>query len=233
MLHLFFFTSSYYTINMTYLGILFDLDGTLLDTIEDIKSAMNKVLAKHGFPLHSAQDYRNMVGWGLRELVRLALPRQYASDEKVRQCVEEMKIHYAENPVEKTKPYPGINRMLDLLFRENIKLGILSNKIDGIVKQVIASVFPERGFHSVRGLMEEIPRKPDPAGALLAAEEMGVHPEKILYIGDSDVDMKTAKAAGMFPAGVDWGYRSSGILRNHGAEVVFSDPMEIPEYIRK
>lgn len=217
---------------MKYLGILFDLDGTLLDTIDDIETAMNRVLSDHGFPLHSAGEYREMVGWGLTELVRRALPKEYSVDNKIRQCSEDMKRYYAEKPVERTKPFPGIVPMLDALSEMDVKIGILSNKADSIVEQVVDKVFPDRRFHSVRGLRDDVPRKPDPAGAFHGAREMEADPRHILYIGDSDVDMETAINAGMFPAGVSWGYRSPEMLLRHGAEIIFDTPEEITEFIK-
>jgi phosphoglycolate phosphatase len=193
---------------------------------------MNRVLSVHGFPLHTAEEYREMVGWGLTELVRRALPKEYATEKKIRQCSADMKRYYAETPVEKTKPFPGIESMLDTLSAMDVKLAILSNKADSIVKQVVEKIFPDRQFDSVRGLRDDVPRKPDPAGAFHAAREMEIEPEQILYIGDSDVDMETAINAGMFPAGVSWGYRSPEMLRRHGAEVIFETPEEIPGNIK-
>jgi phosphoglycolate phosphatase len=214
-------------------AVLFDLDGTLIDTIEDIATAMNRVLRSHGFPLFDAQAYRRMVGWGTRGLVERALPAENRDPSLVDQCVKEMVDAYHENPVEKTQPYPNIPELLCILSEKRIPYAVLTNKTDPIAHVVIEQLFDYEQFAFIRGSQPNQPTKPDPRAALEVAAHMQYLPSEVCYVGDSDIDVQTACAAGMYPVGVSWGYRTRDELQEAGAKIILDDPLELVEYVSK
>lgn len=208
-------------------AIIFDLDGTLLDTLEDIANSMNTVLVKHGFPTHSVDDYRYLVGDGAAVLVSRVLPEEKRNDETIKNLLKEFRKEYSYNCNVTTKPYDGVHEMLDALTAHGIKLTILSNKPDDFTKLCVTEFLPNWNFDIVFGLREGIPRKPDPTGALQIAGHLNIPPAHILIVGDTSVDMKTAVAAGMFSVGVLWGFRSQEELLNNGAQALIQRPQEI------
>ena len=210
-----------------YKAILFDLDGTLLNTLEDICDSMNYVLKKRGFPAYNLDAYRYFVGEGAAMLVAKTLPEDERNDETIHECHEAFKEHYAHNWNVKTKPYNGVPEMLDAITKRDHKLAILSNKPHDFTKQCVANLLPQWDFDVIFGLRDSIPRKPDPAGALLIAERLNVTPSRFLYAGDTLIDMKTAVAAGMFPVGVRWGFRPVEELLENGARAILNHPLEI------
>lgn len=216
---------------MKFKAVIFDLDGTLLDTIEDIGDSMNNVLEKNGLPVHDAESYKYFVGNGMRELVRLALPEDKRSESFIDDRLREMQAQYASGWAAKTRPYPGIGQMLDIMVEKDVKLSILSNKPDGFSKQVVDKLLPGWNFHPVFGERQGIPKKPDPSGALEIAEILGLEPGECLYAGDSGVDMKTAKAAGMYAVGVLWGFRKADELLQNGADILVAEPVDIVELL--
>ena len=209
-------------------AIIFDLDGTLADTLEDLADVTNAVLADYGFPGHAVEAYRDMVGWGLTNLIERALPEGRGSDETVKALAAELLRRYTREPVIKTRPYSGISEMLDELERGGIPVSVLTNKADPVARRVVELILPGKRFSVVRGAVDGTPKKPDPRSALEIAETMGVPPEKILFIGDSTVDMHTARGAGMIPVGVSWGFRPPEELLREGAELIVEEPREIP-----
>lgn len=208
-------------------AVIFDLDGTLLNTLPDIARAINGVLRRHGFPEHREESYRGMVGWGLFEAMRLALPEGNRSDEEVLPLAEALTEEYRRNPVVNTVPYQGIPTLLDSLTDRGIEMSILSNKHHETAVEVVGTILDRWSFTVVQGFRDDVPGKPDPAGALMIAEQMGVQPGQVLYVGDSGVDMKTAVAAGMYPAGVLWGFKPREEIEEAGAQLLVSDPEEI------
>ncbi len=206
-------------------ALLFDLDGTLLNTIDDLADSANYVLDKLGFPLHTTQQYKYFVGNGIPKLIERCLPhdKQEYKEQALKMFIE----HYALHSEDKTAPYDGIKPMLERACEMGFKLGVITNKQHKIAKEVIAHYFPEIRFDYVRGLDDSIKAKPDPAGALEAAEMMGVAPENVLYIGDSSVDMQTAENAGFTSCGVLWGFRTREELCESGADFIVSAPDEI------
>jgi len=212
-------------------AVLFDLDGTLVDTIKDIALAMNTVLKNHGFPQHEPEEYKMMVGWGTRELAVRALPPDEHSQQLADECAGEMIRLYNENPVVHTKPYPHIPELVCALSEKHILKGILTNKTDEIAHLVVKKLFDYNQFAIVRGAKPDVPAKPDPAAALHLAEIMGYTPGDILYVGDSAVDVETAKRAGMIPVAVSWGFRGSDELLEQGAEILIHDPLDLLSYV--
>lgn len=214
-----------------YKAIIFDLDGTLIDSLEDIADSMNIVLNKNGYPPHSYDDYRYLVGSGARKLVSSALPEERREDGHVDECHNLFKEIYNKNWDVKTRPYPGITEMLGGIAKLGIKTSVLSNKPDDFTKRCVKKFLPDILFEIVLGMRDNIPPKPDPAAALEIAAELEISPEKFLYIGDTAIDMKTANSAGMSAVGVLWGFRSREELIANGAKALAANPMEILDLI--
>ncbi|MBN2029334.1 HAD family hydrolase [bacterium] len=214
-------------------GIIFDLDGTLLDTLEDIANSANSVLASHQFPTHSLHDYRYFVGSGSVELIKRILPEDQRTDDMIRKCTHEFFETYDQYWNINTRPYVGITQLLRELKVRRLKLAVLSNKPDKFTQISIQEWFPENTFDIILGQSNKIPRKPDPAGAFQIAKALSISPAHFLYIGDTNTDMQTATAAGMFPVGVLWGFRSQEELENNGAKALVNHPKEILTLLNK
>ncbi len=207
-------------------GAIFDLDGTLLDTLADIADSMNRVLEDMGFPTHPRDDYRYFVGDGMSQLVKRVLPPGTSHD-LARICREKMMQEYARSWACKTRPYDGIEKMLAFLNDKNLPLAVLSNKPDEFTVRMCRHFFRRFNFAIVRGFVDGIPRKPDPTGAIDIAKKIGLPPERFLYLGDTATDMKCACGAGMIAAGVLWGFRDEDELRRNGASHILRHPMDI------
>lgn len=212
---------------MFFKAVLFDLDGTLLDTLEDLGDAVNRVLAAKGFPAHNLEAYRSFIGNGAAMLITRALPEDKRNDATIHACLEAYREDYGQNWNVKTKVYDGIPQMLDELTARGLKLAVLSNKPHEFAKRCVIDLLPNWTFDVVLGQRDGIPLKPDPAGALEAAASLNIPPGEFLYLGDSAVDMETAIAAGMFPVGVLWGFHSMEELQESGAQVLIGRPLEI------
>ncbi len=212
---------------MKFKAVIFDLDGTLLDTLEDIASAMNRVLERQGSPIHDVASYRHFVGEGVRTLITRVLPEEKRYNEHVDRCIEEFRKEYALTWNVKTKAYDGVPEMLDELTSLRLMLAVLSNKPNDFTKKCVDELLPQWNFDVVLGYHDGILPKPDPEGALLVAETLGVQPAQVLYLGDTSVDMQTATAAGMLPVGALWGFRSLNELQSSGAKAVIKRPQDI------
>lgn len=203
---------------------LFDLDGTLTNTLNDIANAMNRSLRLHGLQEFSVNDYRYLVGDGIRKLAERACRGQTELEDSVRQ---EYQAYYREHAQEQTTPYDGVNDMLTALRQQGIRLAVFSNKPHADTCAVVARYFPEVEFEAVRGQIEGTPVKPDPAGALAIAEEMGLKPDEFIYLGDTATDMQCAVNAGMRPIGVLWGFRTAAELLESGAQALIEHPSQL------
>ena len=212
---------------MRFKAVLFDLDGTLLDTLKDIGNAANRVLAGKGFPPHALDAYRYFVGDGTAMLINRALPEEKRNDDVIRACLTEFLEDYGRNWNVKTLPYEGIPEILDALNDRGLKMAILSNKPHEFTKQCATELLSNWNFDVVIGQRNGVPPKPDPAGALEVAKRLNIPPADFLYIGDSGVDMKTAVVSGMFPVGVLWGFRSMEELKDNGSLALVDRPSEI------
>ncbi len=208
-------------------AVLFDLDGTLLDTLNDIAGAMNLVLARRGLKQHPLPAYRNFVGDGAEMLVRRTLQHENPSDAMVRQCIADFKAAYTETWNICTKPYPGITGLLDLLAEKEIPAAVLSNKPHEFTVRCVETFLPRWHFCAVLGEHPGRPCKPDPAGALEAARLLHTAPQEICYLGDTNTDMQTAISAGMLPVGVRWGFRPASELLAAGARHLIEAPAEL------
>ena len=205
---------------------LWDLDGTLLYTLEDLGDSLNEVLAEEGLPGHDYDDYKLMVGNGQRLLVIRALPEGLRNSEKAGHIYRKFILRYRANQCRKTRPYPGVKELLQNLKARGCRLAVLSNKNQANTTAVVEHYFPGL-FEEAWGLSPERPAKPDPTSALALAEIMCLSPNRFLYLGDSAVDMKTARLSGMWPVGVTWGYRGRQELVAAGAALIIDSPAEL------
>ena len=212
-------------------AVLFDLDGTLLDTLRDIADAMNVVLARHGFPTHPAELYRQFVGEGVTTLASRVLPADGCEPERIEQYVTEFRQVYGQNWNVHTRPYAGILPLLDRLWTARVPMAVLSNKPDEFTQKCVRHYLPQERFAAVWGQRETHPRKPDPAVAQEIARELGLPPAQFLFLGDSAVDMETARRAGMHPIGAAWGFRSRQELHDGGAAMILDHPLQLLDAI--
>jgi phosphoglycolate phosphatase len=214
-------------VGMGYSGVIFDLDGTLLNTLDDLANSMNNVLKEHGFPPHAVAKYRYFVCNGLEKLVQRALPPETQDQKMVELCVLELEKEYGERWQELTRPYEGIDELVDQLASMEIRISVLSNKPDQFTKIIIDKYFGLNHFNYVIGSRIGIPKKPDPFSALEIARLSKISPSDYLYLGDSGVDMKTANAAGMYAVGATWGFREVDELLENGSKALISSPLEL------
>jgi phosphoglycolate phosphatase len=209
---------------------IFDLDGTLVDSLADIAAAMNHSLTQHGLPLHSIDEYRHFVGEGVMVLVRRALPAD--REELHASVLAAYRAYYAEHLFDQTYVFPGIPGVLSQLAAENVRLAVLSNKADAFTRRLVEGLLPGVPFTSIYGERSGVPRKPDPTAALAVAAELGVAPGDCAFVGDTAVDMNTARNAGMYSIGVTWGFRSPEELRTHGARALATPADELLAALR-
>jgi phosphoglycolate phosphatase len=208
-------------------GVIFDLDGTLLNTIDDMANSMNFVLKTHGFPVHEVEKYRYFVGNGMKKMVERALPVEIRDDKMIKLCLKEFKNEYNKRWHEYTKPYSGINELVDKLHSMGISISVLSNKADDFTRLIIYEFFGKECFDIVLGARKGIPKKPSPQAALEISRILKIHPWEYLYLGDSGVDMDTAVNAGMYPVGAAWGFREESELLENGAKILLKNPVEL------
>ena len=214
---------------MTKRYAIFDLDGTLLDTLDDLTDSMNYMLGKHNFPLRTRDEVRNFVGNGVRKLVERAVPPEYKADEEfIDKFYDDFSLYYNSHSDIKTSPYPGTLGMLDKLLHSGFDIAIVSNKIDSAVKSLSAKFFGER-IKSAIGEKPSIRHKPEPDMVFMAMEEMGADKENSIYIGDSEVDIQTAKNAGIPCISVLWGFKDRKFLEDSGAMAIVESMEELGE----
>ena len=210
---------------MPHTAALFDLDGTLLDTLGDLADAANHALTAVGRPTYPVQDYRQLVGQGLRQLFIDALGPHHAH--LADNAIAHHRRYYAQHRFDTTQPYPGIVPMLHACAERGLRLGVLSNKPDDATQDVVARYFPDVPWSFVRGHRAGTNLKPDPHAAIEAIQTLGVPAPQWLYIGDTAVDMQTGRAAGMTTVGVAWGFREVDELWAHGADAVIDEPAQL------
>jgi len=212
---------------MTARALIFDLDGTLLDTLADLADSGNAALAALGLPEHPQDAYRYFVGLGIEELVVRMLPENRRDDATVQQALARVGVEYKQRWRDKTRAYPGIPELLETLRGRGLPVCVLSNKPQHYTEITVEAFFPGRPFTHVRGARPEVPNKPHPAGALALATELGLSPGRVVFVGDSATDMKTARGAGMLPVGVLWGFRDEAELTKNGAAHLIARPDEL------
>ncbi|MFW5757228.1 MAG: HAD family hydrolase [Bacteroidota bacterium] len=216
---------------MNYKGVIFDLDGTLLNTLDDLSESANKVLKKHHLMQHSREDFKRFIGSGARKLIESMLPEDKREDSFIDQLLLEFKTEYGMNCDNKTVPFPGIISLVNLLHEGGIKMTVLSNKPHELTLKCCQSFLPVDMFEEIMGQKEGKPRKPDPTTALELAKRMELEPEEIIFLGDSENDINTALAGGFFPVGVTWGMRTRKQLEDCGTKTIIGMPDELLAFI--
>ena len=212
---------------MEYKAVLFDLDGTLLDSLEDLGDTVNQILLNKGFPTHPMDAYRYFVGNGAAMLMKRALPEDQWDEQNIRHYVDIFNQYYEQNWNVKTKPYEGVEEMLDELIARKVPITVLSNKPDEFTQRCVSELLSKWRFDIVLGHRKSFPHKPDPAGALEIARTLNLPPEEFIYLGDTATDMQTAHAAKMFAVGVQWGFRPIEELQENGANAIIKKPQEV------
>jgi phosphoglycolate phosphatase len=210
-------------------AVVFDLDGTLLDTLEDLADSMNQVLSAMGYPLHRTEDYRYFVGDGMEMLVRRALPAPGRKDHIVARGLAAMEAEYRRRWSRRTRPYPGVPAMLEELRSRRTPMAILSNKPQEFTRMTVSTLLQRWSFDAVSGARPGVPRKPDPTAALEIAAHLRVRPRECFYLGDTATDMETACRAGMYAVGALWGFRGAAELEAGGARVLARKPADFLE----
>lgn len=210
---------------MRYNTVIFDLDGTLLNTLDDLRDSLNEVLTSKNYSPKSLEEVRRFVGNGVRNLIRMSLPEE-CNDEVVTHVMEEFKENYKHNMQNKTRPYNGIMELLLDLYRYNYKIAIVSNKYDAAVKELARTYFGNLIPVAI-GETAEIKRKPAPDSIYTAVQELGSELSSTILVGDSETDVRTAKNAGIPCIGVTWGFRCREVLRSEGADYLIDTPKEL------
>jgi len=208
-------------------AFIFDLDGTLIDSLADIAESINRMLDARGHPRCELGIFKQMVGDGMEKLVERALPESARSEELVKTCVEEYRANYDMLWNARTRPYPGIIEVLAELKDRGMKLGVISNKAHHFTVPMTEHFFGKACFDHILGQRVEVPRKPAPEGAHEMAALLGLRTDELAYVGDSGIDMAFAKSGGMKAVGVRWGFRSEAELREHGADAIISSPADL------
>ena len=214
---------------MAYRAAVFDLDGTLLNTLADLADSGNELLASYGMAPHPEPAFRYFVGNGSRKLMERILPGK--SPEQIDEALARYKAIYEKRLTAKTTPYAGISETLSALKARGVRMAVCTNKHISAAEALIRKYFPADTFDTFEGDRPGVPRKPDPAHVRIILEKMGVMPEETVYLGDSGVDMQTAVNAGALPVGVLWGFREKDELMENGAQILLSKPSELLEKV--
>lgn len=213
-------------------AVLFDLDGTLLDTLEDIADSTNNALSCLHFPQHQVEAYKYFIGDGREALAIRALPETHRDRATADKLIAKMGEEYARCWSNNTHSYEGVPELLDALAARGINLAVLSNKPHDFTELMVARLLGNWQFQIVAGASPNVPKKPSPAVAIDIAQRLGLQPGQFLYVGDSDVDMKTAVSAGMFPVGALWGFRTADELLAGGAKALIEKPADLLKYLQ-
>ena len=216
-----------------YKTVVFDLDGTLLNTIDDLADAGNRVCAARGWPQHTVEEYKYFVGNGIPKLVERFSPPQARTPDQLADTLAAFQADYGAHLRDKTAPYPGIPALLARLKAAGVQLAVFSNKADPLARQVVADYFDASLFDAVRGALPGVPTKPAPQGTLALMQAIGADPAATLYVGDSNVDVDTAHNAGLPCCGVLWGFRTRQELTDAGAEHLAANAEELWNVIVK
>lgn len=215
-----------------YQYVIFDLDGTLLNTLNDLADAGNWVCRNHGWPEHSLEQYKYFVGNGMAKLVERFMPENLRSEEKIKQTLEEFMPYYNDHKADKTAVYAGIPQVLNRLQQAGVQIAVLTNKAHNVAADVVEEYYPGV-FPIVQGALPNMPTKPDPTLLHKLMEHMGAVTENTLFVGDSNVDIRTAKNGMLDSCGVLWGFRSYHELKEEGATYLVETPEELADLILK
>lgn len=211
-------------------AVLFDLDGTLADSLEDLAAATNYAIGEFGFPAREVECYKYFAGDGMPKMIERALPSSAADADTVRRIMPVFLNYYGAHFCDNTKPYPGMIALIDRLKLQNIAVAVVTNKNEEMAKRVVNNLYGDR-FDLIIGKREGIPAKPDPTAALLAMRELSVKPGECVFVGDSKMDVKTGVNSGAYPVGVLWGFREKRELIEGGAKDIIEKPEELLEII--
>ncbi len=210
-----------------YKGIIFDLDGTLLDTIDDLANAANTVLKSSGYPTHSVDAFKEMIGDGINILVQRMLPVDNWPEDKIKIMVHQMEKVYRNSWKNQTKPFVSVPKLLDELTQRKLQMAILSNKPEEFTIEMVKSLLRKWTFDPVLGATPERPKKPDPAAAIAIVDYWKYQPSECLFIGDSEPDIRTAKNAGIVSVAVSWGFRSRQRLIHESPDYIIDSPVDL------
>lgn len=213
--------------------ILFDLDGTLLNTIDDLADAGNWVCAQHGWPTFTVEQFKHMVGNGIPKLIERFSPESARTPDQLAATLAEFTARYDAHKEDKTAPYPGIPELLDALKAEGIQTAVFSNKADPLCGKIIEHYFGAGSFSIVRGNRPGVPTKPDPTGVYSLMKDLGAEKDSTLFVGDSDVDILTGHNAGLPAMGALWGFRGRAELTAAGADALAAVPTDILDFVHK
>lgn len=216
-----------------YKGVVFDLDGTLVNSLEDLIDSVNEIMVYHHFPSHSYEEGKKFVGRGIRNLTKMALPKEYQEDDFfIDKLTDMFRGAYMKNYTKKTKAYPGITKVLDYLTYHKIPFSVCTNKPDPMAKSLVKMVFKDYDFVDVIGDTEPEFRKPNPEMTLSLAKKMGIKPAECLFVGDSLVDYETAKNAGMLGVLCTWGFEDRDVIMAIEDTLWIHNPMRIVDALR-
>ena len=213
-----------------YQNVIFDLDGTLLNTLEDLADAGNWVCRNHGWPEHTLEEYKYFVGNGMTKLVERFMPENLRSEMKIESTLEEFMPYYHAHKADKTAVYAGISEMLEQIQKAGVQIAVLTNKAHGVASEVVEAYYPGI-FPIVQGALPDMPTKPNPTLLHVMMEKMGATAENTLFVGDSNVDIRTAKNGGVNSCGVLWGFRNQQELEEEGADYLAETPEKLAELI--
>lgn len=213
--------------------VIFDLDGTLLNTIDDLANAGNWVCEQNGWPLHSVEAYKRFVGDGIPKLVERFSPEACRTPQQLAATLAQFSARYAAHKQDATAPYPGIEEMLRQLARRGVVCAVFSNKEDGLARGIVDFYFGQGCFGVVRGSLPGVPVKPAPEGVFAVLRQLGASPAETMFVGDSDVDVLTGRNAGLPVAGCCWGFRGEAELRAAGAEYLLHCPGDLVPLLEK
>lgn len=213
-----------------YQNVIFDLDGTLLNTIDDLADASNYVCRLHGWPTHTVEEYKRFVGNGMAKLAERFAPEDWRTPEKVEQLLGEFMPYYDQHKQDKTAPYAGMPQALERLKAAGVRMAVLTNKADQMAAPVVNGYYPDV-FPMVQGAVKGFPTKPDPTLLHRLMSRMGATPADTLFVGDSNVDIRTAKNGGLTSCGVLWGFRGRTELEQEGADFIVETPEELADLI--
>jgi len=212
--------------------VLFDLDGTLLNTLDDLAAAGNFVCRQNGWPTHPTESYKRMVGNGIPKLVERFAPPEARTPQQLAAALEAFSAQYDAHKEDNTAPYAGIPELIDALSAEGVRMAVFSNKADAFCGKIIEHYFGKGRFAAVLGSRPGVPTKPDPAGLYDLMQMIGAEPKTTLFVGDSDVDILTGHNAGLPAMGVLWGFRGESELRAAGADALAEKPEDILKYVK-
>lgn len=210
--------------------LIFDLDGTLINSIDDLADSVNHALTENDFPVHELNKFNMFVGNGVQKLIERALPDNCRDSETILKVKSRFDFYYNQNYCNKTKPYDGINQLLEKIWQNGIMTAVASNKPDNFTKKIVSAFWKDK-FTNVYGNREGVAKKPDPECVHIIMNELSVTTEEVIFIGDSNVDIITAKNAGLKSIGCLWGFRTRKELEDSGADFIASHPLDIITYI--